>query len=120
MADLTVHFEVEKDADGSSATQHIEQSLQGMTEVHTANVRLESYRGVGMAEVIAGVSLAVTVIGSAGTAVEAVTKFINSVKDLVKAGKGLHDALIDVGFKKVPVSQITPADIQKLAQKASA
>lgn len=90
-----------------------------MDSVQAVDSQAASYR-LGPAEIMAGVTLAITGIKTVAGAVDAITKFVNSVSALVKAGKGLREAIIDVGMRKVPVTQLTPADIQQLAEKVVA
>jgi hypothetical protein len=117
MANLTVHFETEEGVDRAVLGGEIQQQLSTISSVQTAEVKVEEYRFVGPAEIMAGITLAIGATKTVSQAIDAITKFVNSVSELVKAGKGLREAIIDVGMRKVPVSQLTQADIEKLAAR---
>jgi hypothetical protein len=117
MANLTVHFQTEEGVDRAALGGEIQQQLSTIPTVQAANVEVEQYRAVGPAEIMAGITLAIGAVNTTSQAITAITKFVNSVSELVKAGKGLREAIIDVGMRKVPVSQLTQADIEKLAAR---
>jgi hypothetical protein len=116
MANLTLHLQTDKGFDPTS----IQKELESLSVVQSADVKAGHYRGVGPAEIIAGISLAVTAIKSASEAVDAITKFVTAVQELMKAGKGLREAVVDVGMRRVPVAELTKPDIEKLAAQVTA
>jgi hypothetical protein len=120
MANLTLHLRTDEGLDPANLTASIQKELESLPEVQSANLDAEHYRSIGPAEIVAGISLATVAIKSAAEAVQAITKFVAAVQELVKAGKGLHEAVVDVGMRRVPVAELTQADIEKLAAKLTA
>jgi hypothetical protein len=117
MANLTLHLQTDEGLDPASLTESVRKELELVPVVQSAQMNAEHYRNIGPAEIIAGISFATVAIKSAAEAVQAITKFVTAVQELVKAGKGLREAVVDVGMRRVPVAELTQADIEKLAAK---
>jgi hypothetical protein len=115
MANLTLHLQTDEGLDPANLMGSIQKELESLPVVQSANLNAEHYRSIGPAEIIAGISFATVAIKSASEAVQAITKFVTAVQELVKAGKGLREAVVDVGMRRVPVAELTQADIEKLA-----
>jgi hypothetical protein len=119
MANLTLHFQAKEGTDPGVSAKDLEKQLVALPSVGSAEARADTYRSLGPAEIIAGITLAAGVIQSATVATQALTKLIDAVKGLVQSGHGLHAAFIEVGMRKVPVDKLTPQDIESLAHRVA-
>jgi hypothetical protein len=120
MAKLTIHLQAAEGTDPKALAGDVQQELEKLPDVHTAETRTEQYRSIGPTEIIAGLTLAVGILETSAKATEALAKLLDGIQAVVKSAKGLHAAFVEVGMKKVALDQLTPEDLQKLAAHAVA
>lgn len=138
MNELNLRFEMEKGADAEKAKAEIDAALAKLRGVEESGAFVESPRLTGV-EVMMAVSavavLAATVrkalaeshgavkegrglINEARGAVQDARKLVDDLGDLVASlrrlggVKGVKEAYLEVGEKKVPLAQVTEADLR--------
>jgi hypothetical protein len=121
MPDLTLHFKLAPGADKAAVAHLIEEQLGASPDVETATVDSDqSTRFVfGGAEVIA----AITVAGQIAGSVTAVITALQKIQELVKAAAqngGVQKVLLDVGYRSVPIEELTEADKEEVAEQLTA
>lgn len=116
MADIALHFEVEENVDPETITATLNDRLAQVQNVETTKVRPEQSR-LGPLEIIAILTLATQLIRAGSSTIEELRKLLDEVRKLIVSVKGVRNAFVDVGLRRVPVSQLTEEDLKELAQQ---
>lgn len=117
MAKLTVYFEAAPDADLQQEATAVQEKAVALPGVMSASAQPMVTHGLGPHEIMMGIQMASGVMASATAAVFAVTELLKALNKLADEAPALNRALVQVGLKKVPVAEVTPQDVQKLAGK---
>jgi hypothetical protein len=134
MANLTLHFDVDQSVAGDQTAAAIQELLQDIPEVAQANTTAERSRFVTGLEILAAITLAVNVIHTGAQVVHDANQIATDAPSLVGVLKrifhritgvaektpGVKGTSVDVGLRSMPVSQLSDADIQKIAEQLAA
>ena len=116
MPSLTLHFEADHDADLSAATAELKEKASAIPEVEVSQAQPMHYRTIGPSEILLALTVAGAVLQGTTTAVKDLTALLDSLKALAQSAKGVKQAFLEVGLKKIPVEQLTVQDLQKAAK----
>jgi hypothetical protein len=120
MSNLTLHFKLAPDADKAAVARHIQEQLDAAPDVKTVGVDSDqATRFVTGVEVIAAITLAGKIAGSVTAIISALEKIEELVKAVAK-NPGVQKVLVDVGYRSVPIEQLTQADKQEVAAQLTA
>lgn len=128
MTDLKLYFSVDPAAESDALVSSLKKGLQSSDVVEQAEATPETSRLTGL-EIYAAISLAANIIhhghdiihdtkeiiDDSTSITEVLKKLFAHVVDMVKQTPGVHEARVDVGLRSVPLTQLTDADIAKIA-----
>jgi hypothetical protein len=115
MAKIRFQFEVAKDALNGQTAQLIEQNLSNLDSVERVKAKPEAPRFTGL-EVVAIISTTVLTVERSDDLVEHLRKLIQHLKGLVQDIKGLQEVFVEVGEKRVPLSEVQEETLHQLAR----
>jgi len=115
MPKLTVYFEADPKADPQRAAAEVQAKAAALPDVAAASAQAMVTRGVGPQEIMMALQLAPGVIASATATVVALTALLKALQTLADQTPALNKLMVQVGLKKIPVADLTPHDMQKLA-----
>jgi hypothetical protein len=115
MPNLTVYIEAVPGADLQQAAAEVQQKAAALPEVASASAQAMVTRSLGPQEIMMGLQVAAGVMTSATAAVVVLTGLVRAVEKLAGEMPALSKVLVQVGLKKVPVTQLTEHDVQMLA-----
>ncbi len=87
--------------------------------VQTEEPRVDQYRSIGPAEIIAGLTIAGAVMHESTEFIQDFSKVVDAIKQAVESVKGLQAAFVEIGMRKVPLGQLTPQDLETLAKRSA-
>jgi hypothetical protein len=119
VANLTLHFRAAEGVDPAVAAADLQQQLSGLPHVTNAETRAEQYRSIGPSEIITGLTLGFALLHESTQVVSELSKLLDAIKQLIKSGKGLHEAFVEIGMRKVPLDQLSQADLETLAKRTT-
>ncbi len=111
---LKLHFQTAPGTDASALAAQLQSALSAVPEAEHAGAQPVATRDLGSTEVaiMAFLTVAPVVITKA-------TAIIDALKQLVQSSQGLHDAIVEIHGRKIPVAQLQPSDIAAPAPPAS-
>ncbi len=115
MAELALHFEMSHGTDLTQAADSLQERLMGLPSVEEVAALPEAPRFTGL-EVLVAVAITVKIVHATGSLVEELRRLLQQVKGLVGDVKDLKNITVDVGPKRVALSELTDAQMQQLAQ----
>ena len=115
MAELLLHFEVTDSKEAPATAQALEKRLGQLPGVSEAEALPEESRLTGL-EIVGAISAAVVIVRHGRELVTELNKLLPELKKLVGEVKGLKNAFVEVGPKRVALDQLTAADIEELAK----
>jgi peptidyl-tRNA hydrolase len=120
MAELTLHFELDPNADVAEAARGLKEQLAAAPEVETSVVDSDqTTRFVTGAEILAAITLAGQVAGSITAIVTLLEKLQQAAEKALKTGT-VQRVLVDIGLRSVPIEELTDADKSALAAQVEA
>jgi len=108
---ITMHVELPEGADAQQLAKEIENRLSALEDVESVEAQPESTRMV--AEVIAGIAVAVSLIKGTKDVAEGLHEAIPKIK-LVLQDLGLLKVKAEVGREQVPLEKLTREDEEKM------
>jgi len=111
--EVNLYIDVETDNDLEQTAQLIEERLSQLEMVKEAEAVPEQPRFTGL-EVVGVIGVTVLVVRSSGELIGELRKLIAQLKGLIGDIKGLKSASVEVGEKRVPVSEVNEETLQKL------
>ena len=133
MANLNMYFAVDPGASIDAVIANVEAGLDDFDHVAHVQATADSTRFTGL-EILAAISLVSQIVHHGSeivhdvnqmatdgkSIIDVVRAFFVHVTDLVKKTPGIHEARVDVGLKSVPVTQLSDADIARIADAVAA
>ena len=118
MAELLLHFELAAGQPAATTAQEHEQRLAKLPGVSEAEALPQESRLTGLTglEIVGAISAAVVVIRHGRELVTELNQLLPEIRKLIREVKGLKNAFVEVGSKRVPVAQITAEQIEELAR----
>ena len=101
---LTFHFEVEEGFDAEALAATVAERLSKVEGVEQSEAEVEDER-LGVAEAVAVIVGFVLLAKAAREGVEALTKFVTSLRKMMEEVKGLRGAVLDLAGKKVSLDE---------------
>jgi hypothetical protein len=120
LSKITLHFQPSEGVDPAAAAKELERALSSVPGIHAEEPRVDQYRSIGPAEIIAGLTIAVAVMRQSTELIQDFSKVVDAIKQAVESVKGLRAAFIEVGMRKVPLAQLTTQDLETLAKRSTA
>ena len=111
--EVNLYIDVEKDNDLEQTAQLIEERLGQLETVKEVEAVPEKARFTGL-EVVAAIGVTVLVVRGSRELIEELRKFIPQLKGLISDVKGLKNAFIEVGNKRIPLTQVDEDDPEQL------
>lgn len=115
MAELLLHFELADREEAATVAQALEKRLGQLPGVAEAEALPEESRLTGL-EIVGAISAAVVVVRHGRELVTELNKLLPELRKLVGEIKGLKNAFVEVGAKRVPLDQLTQAQVEELAK----
>jgi hypothetical protein len=116
MATIYLQFEAEAEAEADRIAEDIRQNLNSLEEVDEADTEAETTRfGIGMMETVVLITGVVTIAKQGSELVGALRTLVQSLTGLVQDAQGLRDAFIEIGKRRVRVSELTETDFAEIA-----
>jgi hydrogenase-4 membrane subunit HyfE len=115
MPNVTVYFETAPEANAQRAAAEVQEKAAALPDVASASAQAMVTRGVDFNEIQMALQLAPGVIASATATVVALTALLKALQTLADQTPALNKLMVQVGLKKIPVAELTPHDMQKLA-----
>lgn len=109
MPSIVLHFETTGAVEPTALAEDIQSKVTALPSVEGADTNVQESRSLDPATIIQVISLASTGIMALTTLIENITKMVHSTA-------GLKEAIVEIDGKKIPVSQLTPADIEAAAK----
>lgn len=119
MSKITLHFQPSDDTDPDVAAKELEHALSSVPGVHPDEPRVDRYRSIGPAEIIAGLAIAGAVVRQSTELIQDFSKVVDAIRQAVESVKGLRATFIEIGMRKVPLAQLTPQDLETLAKRSA-
>jgi hypothetical protein len=116
MAELALHFEMTPGTDLPQAAALLQERLASLPSVEEVAAAPERPRMTGL-EIVAAITVAVTIVKGATELTEEVRKFIAEVARLMKDLKGLKGVTVEVGPNQVPIGDLTDPQTRQLAEE---
>jgi hypothetical protein len=121
MATIYLQFEAAADAEADRIAENIRENLNNLEEVEEADAETETTRfGIGVVETVVLISGVVTIAKQGSELIGALRTLVQSLTGLVQDAQGLRDAFIEIGRRRVRVSELTEADMAELAAEGEA
>ena len=111
--EVNLYIDVEKDNDLEQTAQLIEERLGQLEMVKEVEAVPEQARFTGL-EVVAAIGVTVLVVRGSRELIEELRKLIPQLKGLMSEIKGLKNAFVEVGDKRIPVSEVNEETLQQL------
>ena len=111
--EVNLYIDVEKDNDLEQTAQLIEERLGQLEMVKEVEAVPEKARFTGL-EVVAAIGVTVLVVRGSRELIEELRKLIPQLKGLMSEIKGLKNAFVEVGDKRIPVSEVNEETLQQL------
>jgi len=119
MLELTLHFETAEGTDIKAVASHLEQKLSALNGVEAAEAEPQVMRFGGLPEILAIIALVTVTVNSTTALLKALKGMLQAYRELAAQFPGLHIPTLEVGFRKVPIDQVTEEDADKLVQNGS-
>ncbi|HTB96903.1 MAG TPA: hypothetical protein VK716_07825 [Terracidiphilus sp.] len=110
MANLALHFDIAPGADASVLADQLQSKLAKLPGVEKSNAKVLESR-----DPLAIASAVMTFITVAPIVMNKAADFINSIKNLINSCEGLHNAVVEIGGRRIPVNKLQPSDIEAAA-----
>jgi hypothetical protein len=103
---LTLHFETAPDADASALAAKLQSGLASLPEVEKAGAQALANRDITVAAsaIMGFLTVAPVVINHAA-------ELVNSVKNLIESCEGLHNAIVEIRGRRIPIDKLQPSDL---------
>ncbi len=111
--EVNLYIDFEKDNDLEQTAQLIEERLGQLEMVKEVEAVPEKARFTGL-EVVAAIGVTVLVVRGSRELIEELRKLIPQLKGLMSEIKGLKNAFVEVGDKRIPVSEVNEETLQQL------
>ena len=111
--EVNLYIDVEKDNDLEQTAQLIEERLGQLEMVKEVEAVPEKARFTGL-EVVAAIGVTVLVVRGSRELIEELRKLIPQLKGLMSEIKGLKNAFVEVGDKRIPVSEVNEETLQQM------
>jgi len=105
MPELTIQFDAQPGTDVDALAKQVQSQLTGLPTVESTQVEVMESRDVIVAATI------MAFIAAAPKVIDDATRIVNSLKNLVQATHGLKSAIVEIRGRRIPVSQLQPADL---------
>ena len=115
MAELLLHFELADGTEAAPTAQALEQGLARLPGVSEAEALPDETRLTGL-EIVGAISAAVVILRKGRELVTELNALLPELRKMVKGVKGLKNAFVEVGSKRVPIDQLTAAHLEQLAK----
>jgi len=117
MAELILHFEAGAGTDVDAAAVALQAEIRNVAGVESADTAPRNFQSLTAAEVVTVVQIATQVVTST-TAFLGALVALKAAWDKVKASyPGLHPPKAEVGLKKIPIDQLTEAQLAQIAKQ---
>jgi uncharacterized Fe-S cluster-containing radical SAM superfamily protein len=113
MPKLRFQFEVEQDAANEQTAQMIEAHIRGLDVARQVGASPQEAR-FGVLEVVGIISATILIIEKSDELIEKLRKLIKSLKGLTEDVKGLKNVFVEVGNKRIPLTEINEDDPEQL------
>jgi hypothetical protein len=120
LSKITLHFQPSDDVDPAAAAKQLESALSSVPGIQADEPRVDRYRSIGPAEIIAGLTIAGALMRESTEVIQDFSKVVDAIRQAVESVKGLRAAFVEIGMRKVPLAQLTTQDLEILAKRASA
>ena len=115
MADkLSFRFEFDKGTDLQQAADTLRERVSKVAEVEQVDLVPEKPRITGL-EIVAAIAVGIEVVQGVRKGITELRKLVHELKALSKEVHGLQDVKLEVGPRKVPLDQVSDADLEELA-----
>lgn len=115
MAELTLHFDVDGNADAAAVARALQDRLGKLPMVSEAEALPDETRLTGL-EIVAAISAAVIVVKKGRELVGELRQLIPEIHKLVQEIKGLKGPSVEIGARRVRLENLTEDDLQELAR----
>jgi hypothetical protein len=113
MAKLSVHFDIAPGADASALADQLQTGLTKLPGVEKSSAKaLESRDPLAVASAV------MTFITVAPVVINKASDFISAIKNLINSCEGLHNAIVEIGGRKIPINKLQASDIEAAAPQA--
>ncbi len=109
MPNITFHFETDGNVNADLLAKEVQEKMSALPSVESANAEVRATRSLDPATIVSIITLA-------ATGVTALNKLISGITDVIHSTQGLKAAIVEIDGEKVPVSQLTSADLQEAAK----
>jgi hypothetical protein len=114
MANLAFHFDIAPGADASVLADQLQTGLASLPGVEKSSAKaLESRDPLAVASAV------MTFITVAPIAINKAADFISSIKNLINSCEGLHNAVVEIRGRRIPINKLQPSDIEAAAASHS-
>ena len=113
MANLALHFDIAPGADASVLADQLQTGLARLPGVEKSSAKaLESRDPLAVASAV------MTFITVAPIAINKAADFISSIKNLINSCEGLHNAVVEIRGRRIPINKLEPKDIEAAAPQS--
>ncbi len=112
--EVNLYIEVEKDNDLKQTAQLIEEHLGRLEMVKAVGAVPEKARFTGL-EIVGVIGVTVLVVRGSRELIEELRKLIPQLKELIGEIKGLKETFMEIGDKRVPITEVKEETLQQLA-----
>ena len=112
--EVNLYIDVEKDNDLEQTAQLIKERLGQLEMVKEVEAVPEEARFFTGLEVVGAIGVTVLVVRGSRELIEELRKLIPQLKGLMSEIKGLKNAFVEVGDKRIPVSEVNEETLQQL------
>jgi len=112
--EVNLYIEVEKDNDLKQTAQLIEEHLGRLEMVKEVGAVPEKARFTGL-EIVGVIGVTVLVVRGSRELIEELRKLIPQLKELIGEIKGLKETFMEIGDKRVPITEVKEETLQQLA-----
>jgi hypothetical protein len=115
MAEVLLHFEMSDAQDLDGMAELVERRLSGLDMVNDVEAAPEETRLTGL-EIAAAIAVGISIAKSGRELVAELRKLVPEIKGLIGDVKGLKNVVVEVGDRRVPVSELTDQHIEELGK----
>ena len=115
--EVNLYIDVEKENDVEQTAHLIEEHLGQLEMVKEVEAVPETARLTGL-EVVGAIGVTLLIVRGSRELIEELRKLIPQLKGLITEIKGLKDVFVEVGDKRVPLSEVQEETLQQLEEAA--
>ncbi len=113
MQEFYFQFEVEKETANEQTAQIIEAHIRNLDVAKEVEASPDEPR-IGVLEVVGIISAIILIVDKSDELIEKLRKLIKSLKELAEEVKGLKNVFVEVGDKRVPLTEVNEDDPEQL------